>query len=71
MKHSEKESGVRQDRRQFMKTMAVGGAAVGVGMTGGQALAIEPEAEPETRSLEKRGYHETAHIQDYYRKAEF
>lgn len=72
MKQSEHSGGrEKRSRRHFLKTVvaASGGVAV-AGAAGGAIAAESGEAEPE-RSTEKRGYHETSHIRDYYARARF
>ncbi len=59
---------VREDRRDFLKGLAVTGAAVGLGAAAGPVIAAPAEA-PSPTKTSKQGYHETAHIRDYYRSA--
>lgn len=56
-------------RRGFLKMVAVTGGAVAAASAVGTAGAVEAEA-PEAAE-EKLGYRPTAHIQDYYAKADF
>ena len=66
---SEKSS--RDGRRKFLKGMAVtgGGAALVTTASAHQGHdELQPEVEQKTGS---QGYHETAHIREYYRKARF
>ncbi len=58
-----------EDRREFLKQMAVaGGATAAVALTAG-AVAAEPEPAAVAAKEEPRGYHETPHIRTYYRTA--
>ena len=54
-------------RRTFLKGGAVAGAALGAGA--GQAIAAEESGIVE-KPL-KKGYRETDHIREYYRRARF
>ena len=54
-------------RRTFLKGSAFAGAALGAGA--GQAIAAQ-ETEPVEKPL-KKGYRETDHIREYYRRARF
>ena len=60
-------------RRALLKGFAVAGTAVGaaaagaVAVAGTEAPAEAGDAAPQTA----KGYHETPHIQEYYRKARF
>jgi len=58
-----------EDRRTFLKTMAVaGGATAAVALTGRVAVAA-PEQDLSPGATKNRGYHETSHIRTYYRMA--
>jgi hypothetical protein len=58
------------DRREFLKQMALGGGAVAVAAVSGGTLAA-PESEPRKAAepAQPKGYHETDHIREYYRTA--
>ena len=65
------EKSLAEGRRKFLKGMAVagGGAALAGTVSATQAqVELEPE---QTRKAGSQGYHETAHIREYYRKARF
>ena len=58
-----------EERRTFLKKLAAaGGAGAAVVMTSRSALA-SADNEPAPEATKQRGYHETAHIRDYYRTA--
>lgn len=58
-----------EDRRTFLKTLAVaGGAAAAVTMTG-QSASASTEADSSPGAAKPEGYRETAHIRTYYRTA--
>ena len=58
-----------EQRREFLKQLAVaGGATAAVALTAG-AAAAEPEPAPGIAKEEPRGYQETPHIRTYYRTA--
>lgn len=64
---------IKESRREFLRTLAIGGGAATVmAVAGGVAVA---ETEPEQqgtdapRATVSQGYHVTPHIKDYYRKA--
>jgi nitrous oxide reductase len=64
------------NRRTFLRTVALGGGAVGVLAGTGisfSAMAEEraPASRKETQREDSRGYHVTEHIREYYRKATF
>ena len=63
---------LRHDRRRFLTTaVAAGGVATAAsvaGLAGAREHVDETRAQPDSTS---RGYHETAHIREYYRKARF
>lgn len=72
MKSQSAEQNVRKDRRRFMKTVALGGATVGLGSTAAGAFALEPaEAPAQAQADAKPGYRVTEHVSTYYSKAEF
>ena len=62
----------RHDRRGFLKGVAAAGGVATVVSVAGLAGAREEleEATAETTPA-SRGYHETAHIREYYQKARF
>jgi hypothetical protein len=66
-KHKDEANGT--SRRGFLKMVAVTGGAVAAASAVGTAGAAEVEA-PEVAG-EKLGYRNTAHVQDYYAKADF
>jgi hypothetical protein len=62
----------RQDRRRFLKGVAAAGGVAGVASVAGLAGAREESQEPAAETVPtSRGYHETAHIREYYQKARF
>ncbi|MFA7096385.1 MAG: twin-arginine translocation signal domain-containing protein [Gammaproteobacteria bacterium] len=62
-------TGLQQDRREFLKRMAVVGGAAALGGAAGNQLAAAREEPPAPAALEKKGYRLTPHIQEYYRTA--
>jgi len=59
-------------RRRFLKSAAVAGGAVGAATLGSQVPADVEEPTPaEKTAPPSKGYHETAHIREYYAKARF
>jgi nitrous oxide reductase len=58
-----------EQRRAFLKTMAVAGSATAAVVLTGRAAAASPEQDLSPGAAENRGYHETPHIRTYYRKA--
>jgi len=58
-----------EDRRAFLRKLAVaGGATAAVAMTGRAAVAA-PVQEAPSDGNENRGYRETPHVRTYYRTA--
>jgi len=54
-------------RREFLKLMGAGGAAAGAVVAAATAKKVDAaEAAPDAK-----GYHETAHVQSYYKSAKF
>ncbi|HSS65108.1 MAG TPA: twin-arginine translocation signal domain-containing protein [Gammaproteobacteria bacterium] len=69
---SERTKTPRRDRRAFIKGVAVAGGAVAV--AGGSAVADVSAEKPEAAKAKadgSKGYHETDHIREYYRLAQF
>jgi len=59
-----------QERRGFLKDLAVaGGVATAAGVVGSAAASEATEAQ--TEKPDTRGYKETAHVREYYRLARF
>ena len=59
-----------QERRGFLKDLAVaGGAATAAGVAGSAVAGDITDAQ--TEKAETRGYKETAHVREYYRLARF
>lgn len=58
-------------RRDFLKTVAVTGGAVAVGLGTGSAIAASRETQEPELANREAGYRETQHIRDYYAKANF
>jgi len=59
----------KMGRREFMQGVLVGGGALAVGLAAGKADAkptVSNDGETAPTATDK-GYHETAHIRDYYR----
>ena len=54
-------------RREFLKLMGAGGAAAGAVM----AATPAQKAEAAVAVPDSKGYHETAHVQSYYKSAKF
>ena len=62
------------DRRAFLKGVAVAGGATAVAVAGGSAVAdVSAGKAPaaEAKAERSKGYHETDHIREYYRLAQF
>ena len=57
-----------EDRRAFLKRLAVAGGATAVAIAGRSAVAATTE-DAATDKPSERGYHETPHIHTYYTKA--
>ncbi len=71
---SEKSKTPRSDRRAFMKGVAVAGGATAVAVAGGAAIADVSAEKTQTAKAKaegSQGYHETDHIREYYRLAQF
>lgn len=58
-----------EDRRKFLKDLSLASGAAALVAVTGQSAAATPEEDPAPAATENRGYHETPHIQTYYRKA--
>jgi len=56
-------------RREFMQGVLAGGGAVAVTLAGGDVAAQPETTTPEAvaQGSAAQGYHETAHIRDYYK----
>ncbi len=67
MKEQDRTGG--ESRRTFLKTMAATGGAVAVTAGMGTTVASAREETSSEVASEKRGYHETQHIRDYYARA--
>ena len=71
---SEKMKTLKGDRRAFLKGVAVAGGATAVAAAGGAAVAdVSAEKAPAAKAKAEgsKGYHETDHIREYYRLAQF
>jgi nitrous oxide reductase len=71
---SEKTKTPESDRRAFLKGVAVAGGATAVAVAGGSAVADISTDKPGTAKAKaegSKGYHETDHIREYYRLAQF
>jgi len=66
---SRKTQSYTEERRTFLKTMAVAGSATAAVVLTGRAAVASPEQNPSPKAAENRGYHETPHIRTYYRIA--
>ena len=58
-----------EQRRAFLKTMAVAGSATAAVVLTGRAAVASPEQDLSPEAAGNRGYHETPHIRTYYSKA--
>ncbi len=58
-----------EDRRRFLKELAVAGGTTALIAMTGRAAAAAPDDEPAAGEPEQKGYHVTPHVQTYYRKA--
>jgi len=63
----EKKSGVRSDRRDFLRLAGLGATAGAVAVTTGATTEEAEAAEPSKGA----GYKETAHVRQYYKLASF
>ena len=64
----------RSDRRAFLRGVAVAGGATAVAAAGGAAIADVSDSKPgsaKAKAEGTKGYHETDHIREYYRLAQF
>jgi nitrous oxide reductase len=69
---SEKTKTPGSDRRAFLKGVAVAGGATAVAVAGGAAVADVSAGKAEVAKAKVgTGYHETDHIREYYRLAQF
>lgn len=71
---SEKTKTPGSDRRAFLRGVAVAGGATAVAVAGGAAVADVSVGKAEVAKAKAKagtGYHETDHIRDYYRLAQF
>ena len=66
---SRKTQSYTEERRTFLKTMAVAGGATAAVVLTGRAAFAAPEQNLSPKAAENRGYHETPHIRTYYRIA--
>ena len=66
---SRKTSSYTADRRTFLKKLAVAGGATAAVAVSGRAAVASPEQGIESEPAKRKGYHETPHIQSYYRSA--
>lgn len=60
-------------RRHFLKGVLVGGGAAVAAIAAGGAIAA-PDTRPKPATApqaQPKGYHETAHVRDYYKTAQF
>lgn len=62
----------RSNRRRFLKSVVAGGSTAAIAAAAGlrPAVAEEKPAAPAPTAAPK-GYHMTAHIEDYYKVARF
>jgi hypothetical protein len=69
-KHDKDHTGVAPDpaRRGFLKAAPFGAL---LAIAGGAAAAAPVQTPAVAEPVRKRGYHETAHIRDYYRTAAY
>ena len=65
------EKSLADGRRQFLKGMAVTGAGAALATTVSATQAHEGPHHELEKKVGSQGYHETAHIREYYRKARF
>ena len=66
-----KDQGAKMSRRGFLKGAAVvSGAAAASALSTGAAAEVTPKTEA-AQPEKSKGYHETAHIREYYAKARF
>jgi nitrous oxide reductase len=61
----------RNDRRKFLKDLAVAGGATAAVMVSGGAQAAEPETADAGEARVDEGYKVTPHVETYYSKARF
>jgi nitrous oxide reductase len=66
-----KQSDIKDDRRRFIKGMAVAGGAAAVAVTTGNAAAkvAEPGAQAPEAQAASSGYRVSQHVLDYYKTA--
>jgi hypothetical protein len=65
--HSGRQSGRAKSRREFLKTMMLGGGAAAVALMTTREVVAQPQPAVEaTPAPESKGYHVTPHIRDYY-----
>lgn len=61
-----------EGRRDFLKSALLGGSAAAVAVASGGVMAAEPASGPAAPAEAKpEGYRETAHVREYYKKAQF
>ncbi len=68
MSRQSKKTVSSENRRKFLKGLAVGGGAVAV-VTAGSTVAAVVEPESKTEAKGSSGYQETAHVHAYYKSA--
>ncbi|MEE4375967.1 MAG: hypothetical protein V2J55_00425 [Candidatus Competibacteraceae bacterium] len=56
-------------RRHFLRTTVIAGAGVATGAVATGTAVATTETPPSAQPAEKKGYHVTQHIADYYRTA--
>ena len=66
---SRKSSSYTADRRTFLKKLAAAGGATAAVAMSGRAAVASPEQGTVSGPAKHKGYHETPHIQSYYRSA--
>jgi hypothetical protein len=66
---SRKSSSYTADRRTFLKKLAAAGGATAAVAVSGRAAVASPELGIESEPAKQKGYHESPHIQRYYRSA--
>ncbi len=66
---SRKSSTYTEGRRTFLKRFAAAGGASAAVVIAGRSAIAAPAEDTGPDKAEARGYHETPHIQTYYKKA--
>jgi hypothetical protein len=68
-KMSRKSRKYTDDRRTFLKKLAVAGGATAAVTIAGRSAIAAPEEDAAVEEAKPRGYRETPHIRTYYRTA--